>query len=150
MSWGTCYSGSNNIHFGYPPIMNDGRNYSSWQPGAVINEQIRKEENITTNWQYRKYLTDNADSIIKYNQLESCDNCCAGIAKFGDDSSKPTTTATATPFLYKGCADNSTPFGYETSDLKNMYLGDYQLQSRMVTPVLTQAQILQQKYPNAN
>ena len=80
MSWGTCYSGSNNIHFGYPPIMNDGRNYASWQPGAVINEQIRKDENITTNWQYRKYLTDNADSIIKYYQLVSYDNCCAGIA----------------------------------------------------------------------
>ena len=147
MSWGTCYSGSNNIHFGYPPIMNDGRNYASWQPGAVINEQIRKDENITTNWQYRKYLTDNADSIIKYNQLESCDNCCAGIAKYGDGDIK---TNTNTPFLYKDCNDTSKPFGYESSDLKNMYLADYQLQSRMVTPVLTQAQILQKKYPNAN
>ena len=28
MSWGTCYSGSNNIHFGFPPIMTDGRNYA--------------------------------------------------------------------------------------------------------------------------
>ena len=37
MSWATCYAGSNNIHFNYPPIMNDGRNFASWQPGAVIN-----------------------------------------------------------------------------------------------------------------
>ena len=33
MSWGTCFSGSNNIHFDFPPIMSDGRNFSSWQPG---------------------------------------------------------------------------------------------------------------------
>ena len=43
MSWGTCYQGSNNIHFDFPPIMTDGRNFAKWQPGAVINENIRKE-----------------------------------------------------------------------------------------------------------
>ena len=41
MSWGTCYSGSNNIHFDFPPIMSDGRNFSKWQPGAKINEELR-------------------------------------------------------------------------------------------------------------
>ena len=46
MSWGTCYSGSNNIHFDFPPIMADGRNYATWQPGAAINATIRKEEGI--------------------------------------------------------------------------------------------------------
>ena len=43
MSWGTCYAGSNNIHFDFPPIMADGRNYATWQPGAVINENITKK-----------------------------------------------------------------------------------------------------------
>ena len=61
MSWGTCKSGSNNIHFDYPPIMMDGRNYSKWQPGAVLNEEIRKNNDIHTNWQYRSYLMNNAD-----------------------------------------------------------------------------------------
>ena len=69
MSWGTCTNGSNNIHFDFPPIMNDGRNFATWQPGAVINKQIRKENNINTNSQYRQFLTENADSIIKANQL---------------------------------------------------------------------------------
>ena len=49
MSWATCSAGSNNIHFNYPPLMNDGRNYSSWQPGAVINENIRAYSNIKSN-----------------------------------------------------------------------------------------------------
>ena len=71
MSWGTCYTGSNNIHFDFPPIMADGRNYAKWQPGAAINAEIRKTEGITTNWQYRKYLTHNADNIIKHNQLSA-------------------------------------------------------------------------------
>ena len=44
MTWGTCYSGSNNIHFDFPSIMSDGRNYSNWQPGAVINEELSKEK----------------------------------------------------------------------------------------------------------
>ena len=63
MSWGTCYSGSNNIHFDYPPIMDDGRNYSKWQPAAVLNNEIRKSEGIKTNWEYRNYLVANAGNI---------------------------------------------------------------------------------------
>ena len=56
MSWGTCYSGSNNIHFDFPPIMADGRNYTSWQPGTKISEDIREQAGIKSNWQYRKYI----------------------------------------------------------------------------------------------
>ena len=71
MSWGTCYAGSNNIHFGFPPIMTDGRNYAQWQPGAVVNKTLRKEAGIKSNWQYRKYLQENADQIIEYDQRQA-------------------------------------------------------------------------------
>ena len=145
MSWGTCYSGSNNIHFGFPPIMDDGRNYATWQPGAVINEQIRKDADIKTNWSYRNYLTQNADSIIRTNQLEACNECCSCPAKYGDNQ-----PISNTPFLYKSCTDSSQPFGYENSDLKNLYLSSYQLQCRMVAPILTQDQYLKDGYPNPN
>ena len=144
MSWGTCYSGSNNIHFDFPPIMNDGRNFAKWQPGAVINKEIREENGINTNWKYRQYLTENADSIIKANQLESCNNCCyCPTMRVGEPISN-------TPFLYKSCMDKSQPYGYEESDLKNLYLSSQQLQSRMVAPILTQEQILKQNIPNPN
>jgi hypothetical protein len=144
MSWGTCYSGSNNIHFDFPAIMSDGRNYASWQPGAVINEQIRKEANITNNWDYRRYLTNNADDIIKNNQLAACDSCCS-CPNYNAVSGTPDH-----PFLYKSCIDSSVPFGYTNSDLKNNYISDFQLQSRMVAPILTQDQLLLQKFPRAN
>ena len=145
MTWGTCYSGSNNIHFDFPPIMTDGRNYATWQPGAVINQQIKKQANIKSNWQYRKYLTDNADSIIKYNQLEACDQCCSCPARYGNQKS-----ISNSPFLYHSCDEKTQPYGYENSDLKNLYLDEYQLQCRLETPVITQSQLLQQQYQNYN
>jgi hypothetical protein len=144
MSWGTCNAGSNNIHFDFPPIMTDGRNYAKWQSGAVINQEIRKDNNIKSNWQYRQFLTTNADSIIKSNQLEACDNCCyCPTLKAGEPVPN-------TPFLYKSCTEKSQPYGYENSDLKQLYLSSQQLQARMVAPILTQEQYLLQKYPNPN
>ena len=145
MSWGTCNSGSNNIHFGFPPLMTDGRNYTSWQPNAVLNNKIRKQENITTNGQYRKYLTDNASAIMQFNAMESCDQCCACPPRYGDNQPQ-----TGTPYLYKSCGDSTAAFGYENSDLKTQYLTSQQLQSRMTAPKLSQYQYIQQQIHNPN
>lgn len=131
MSWATCYSGSNNIHFGFPPIMTDGRNYADWQPNAVINNEIIKKENIKTNWQYRKYLTQNADSIIRFNQLESCNQCCTCPELNSNQKSIPNS-----PFLYKTCTDSTQPYGYQNSNLKNLYLSSQQLNARKMAPQL--------------
>jgi hypothetical protein len=46
--------------------------------------------------------------------------------------------------------EKSQPYGYEDSNLKNLYLSSYQLQCRMVAPILTQEQYLNQQYPNPN
>ena len=72
MSWATCFSGSNNIHFNFPPIMQDGRTYSSYQPEAVVNQRIQEVNNINTNWKYRQFLTQNADQIMQFNTTEAC------------------------------------------------------------------------------
>jgi hypothetical protein len=150
MSWGTCYSGSNNIYRDFPPIMNDGRNYANWQPGAVVNERIRTEANIKTNWQYRQYLCNNADAFIKFNQQSACDNCCANTGQYGSSTGQNATTNNNTPYLFKSCLDDTQQIGYENSDLKNLYLSDISLQSRMVTPVFTQSEILMKGIPRAN
>ena len=155
MSWGTCYSGSNNIHFDSPPIMDDGRNYSKWQPAAVMNNEIRKKENIKTNWDYRNYLVTNAENIISFNQREACDECSSCPPRYADPSLTPSQVnqlgnSSNTPFLYSSSADSSAPYGYETSNLKNIYLKDHELQSRMVAPLLTQDQYLAQNFKNAN
>lgn len=146
MSWGMCKSGSNNIHFDFPPIMADGRTYTSWQPGSKMSNDIKDNAGIKTNWQYRQYMQNNADSIIRYNQLASCDECCSCPARYGNETQQSSTT----PFLYKSCIDTRQPFGYEDSDLKSEYLSKYQLQCRMFTPVMSQEQLLQAGYQNYN
>jgi hypothetical protein len=146
MSWGTCYAGSNNIHADFPPIMNDGRNYTNWQPGAVINERIREQANLKTNWNYRQYLSKNADAIIKYNQMSACGECCANTVQYGTGA----TVSNNTPYLYKSCLDETKKYGYENSDLKNLYLSDVTLQSRMITPVISQSDLLFNGIPRAN
>ena len=129
MSWGTCYSGSNNIHFDFPPIMNDGRNYAGYIPEAVINNEIIKKNDIKTNAQYRQFLTNNANDIIYKNQIEACDQCGYNIKQVQGGINYNNT-----PYLYTSPFDKSEPYGYQESDLKNVYLSRQQLQSRKVSP----------------
>ena len=129
-NWGTCFSGSNNIHFNFPPIMADGRLYSSWQPDAAVNESIQKQENITSNWSYRQYLTNNATQIMKYNSLEACQEL--GLPSHEITNKTPSSNV---PYLYNSMYDNGKPgFGYCNSNLKSPYLSREQLSARMIAP----------------
>lgn len=130
MSWRTCYSGSNNIHFDSPPIMADGRNYASWQPEAVINKRIQKQEGITNNWQYRKFLQNNGLQIMNYNNLEACYNL--GLDTHVNSDSQPSSNV---PFKFRNVFDTGAPgFGYNNSDLKNPYLSREKLNARLIAP----------------
>ena len=144
MSWGTCYKGSNNIHSGFPALMSDGQWATNWEPACTVNNQIKKYAGITNNFEYRQYLINNADSIVNKNQTEACDDC--GVC--WDSFKNSNQTKCPTKYIYKSCADKTQPFGYENSDLKNMYLSSKSLQSRLAAPIMTQAQMLQM--PNFN
>ena len=143
MSWATCYTGSNNIHFGFPPIMTDGRNYAQWQPGAAINKSMREHAGIKSNWQYRKYLQENANDIIEYDQREACNNCNGCPYYHSNETAN-------NPYLYTSCVESTQPYGYENSDLKNMYLSRHELQCRLSVPDVTQDSLLQMGKLNAN
>jgi hypothetical protein len=130
MSWATCYSGSNNIHFNFPPIMTDGRNYSSWQPDAVVNERIQRQEGINNNWSYRQYLQKNGLKVMQYNTSEACYDL--GLDPHVQTGKTPSNNV---PYKFKSTFDTSTPgFGYCNSDLKNPYLSTEQLNARLVSP----------------
>jgi hypothetical protein len=128
--------------------MSDGRNFSSWQPGSVLSEELRKNAGIKTNWEYRKYMTDNADQIIKMNQMSACDQCCP-VSTINTNNTNNTNTniSSNSPFIFNSSSDKSQPFGYEDSDMKNVYLSNFQLQSRMITPVIPQSEILEKGIP---
>ena len=144
MNWGTCKKASNNIHFDFPPIMSDGRNYSSWQPNAMMNNQLVVDNNINSNADYRAFLTKNADKIIKQNQITACGGCCNCL---NIPSSVKTTNS---PYLYKSCSDSTQPYGYETSDLKEMYLSREQLNRKRQMPSLTEQEYIQMNDPHSS
>jgi len=128
---------SNNQYDNFPPLMSDGRALvASWQPEAVANKQLINENGITSNWQYRRYLTQNATKLMKTNFRESAND--VGYIKLDD---KPESSSGG-PFSFKSFLDDSKPVGYKTSDLKNLYLSREQLNARKVSPAITQEQLL--------
>lgn len=129
-----CLSGSNNIYFNFLPDMADGRTFTNYNSSAVINQNLNNN-NLTSN-QYRQYLMNHSDIIIKQNQKAACNEC--GYCPY--PVSKP-----CTPYIFSSCSDTSVPVGYETSDLKNKYLQKCELESRKIAPALNENQFLKRK-----
>ena len=144
MSWGTCYSGSNNIHFDYPPLMSDSRNFTNWNSACKKNDSLMENNSIKTNYQYRQYLIKNADTLMSNNQVGACNEC--GFCQYA--SPIQGSKAPLGKYLYKSCSDGTQPYGYQNSDLKNMYLSRQALESRLSTPILSQQELLY--YPRNN
>jgi hypothetical protein len=150
MSWAVCYSGSNNAYFNSPPIMADGRTYSTWQPEAVINRRIQAEENIHSNWHYRQFLQTNGMRIMNYNTAESCymlgmpipapsqsRQISPALNNYNSQQSYRTPSDNV-PHRFRNVFDSSRPgYGYCNSDLKNPYLSREQLNARMIAPTVT-------------
>ena len=114
-------NGSHNIHFNYPPLMEDSRLFSDYH-SSVFNDKVLKENNnIQTNSDYRKYLQVNADAIIKNNQLNSC-----GESPYYTQTSF--TTNHKTPYIFDSTLSSSDLI--DTSDLKDLYLSRQRLDSQ--------------------
>lgn len=108
---------TNNIYDGFPPLMNDGRSITAaFQPQSVVNDQILQDSGIQTNWQYRKYLSENGKKIMERNFRDACND--VGYVERYVGESVPTATS-------RGNLQN------KDSDLKEMYLSREQLNSRL-------------------
>jgi hypothetical protein len=109
--------------------MSDGRNYATWQPDAVVNERIQKQEGIQNNWQYRQYLQKHDIQIMNYNSTEACYDL--GLDPHVQTDRTPSSNV---PYTFRNTFDTSTPgYGYCNSDLKNPYLSSEQLNSRLLS-----------------
>jgi hypothetical protein len=142
---------ANNLYPGFPPLMNDGRALiASWQPEAVENNHLLVESGVTSNWEYRKYLTHNAHSIIQRNFKEA-ENDCGYVelgTKRGNESAYLPIFAGlpksySTPAYYDSYIQTEYSHGRFDSDLKANYLSREQLAARTVTPIITQAELLE-------
>ena len=136
---------SNNKYDNFPPLMSDGRSITNtWQPESTINADLLKSTGIQSNWQYRNFLIHHAKDIMEYNFRESAND--VGYYKrpvdVADIQSNQAFGMNATPHLYTSATDKSRPKGFVTSDLKDIYLSREQLDSRKISPVITQEQLL--------
>ena len=113
---------TNNVYPAFPPLMSDGRALvSNWQPSTetVANDALK--HGITSNWEYRRYLTQHAQEIMQDNFLSSAND---------------------TGYMYPGpraSPDVSVVVGRDVSDLKSMYLTREQLAAQKQVFALPQS-----------
>ena len=135
---------TNNKYPQFPPLMNDGRSITaSWQHDAVTNATLIKDNNIRSNWEYRQYLTKNADKVAEQNFRESSNDLGYNnrFATVPNIQSNQFYGASG-PAMYASILDDKQVLGHTTSDLKTTYLTREDLQSRKFSPVITQAQFI--------
>ena len=137
-----AYSAEHNLHKGFPAIMTDGRIYASYQPDAVVNQYIINKAGITSNFQYRKYLQRNANTIMKENTTEASNETGMVPYRVGAYNNMSNDSATMyspnTPFMYHSVKDSRNPNYIAVNDsvLKARYLTREQQQARMMAPVV--------------
>lgn len=122
---------TNNKYPNFPPNMTDGRSiFSTWQNDTQINEQLIKKNNITSNWEYRQFLTKNATTIMEYNYRESA-NDTGYIIPTGQEEKNNTMII---PSTFDSLNDRSKSF--QKSDLKEIYLTREQLNAKKISPYI--------------
>ena len=128
---------TNNQYPSFPPLMSDSRSLiASWQPETIINNNLIVDSGIKSNWEYRKYLTTHAVDIMKYNMTEAC-NDVGYYKRYTEPPAEPIQSG----YMYKSYMD-TTPSSVGTSDLKQLYISREQLNSRKISPGITQEELL--------
>jgi hypothetical protein len=141
MSWGTFYSGSNNIRHDEPPLMSDRRLFTNINPACELNDKIKRKVGIKNNYEYRQYLIHNGKTLIENNTIKSCDENSECVKQSRDKEMH-------NKYLFKSIGDPHTPYGYNSSDLKKLYISRANLQNKIVTPIITQADLLRMQSMN--
>ena len=101
----------------------------SWQPQALLNNNMLQDSNITSNWKYRQYIQKNGSQIMKYNSMESI-NASGNNPYYGADTNQSTANI---PHLYPSLQSETK--GYN-SDLKQDFLKSQRIKARMVSPAI--------------
>ena len=109
------------------------KNYASWQPESSVNNKIRQDSKLTSNWKYRQYLQNNAQSIMKYNTIETIR--ASGNNPYVSENIVETPNV---PYLFNSIHDTTqSMIGNNNSDLKNDFLKREQMSARMVAPSIS-------------
>ncbi len=77
----SCYKTSDNKHFDCPPRMSDGRHFTDYRPSCHVNDLLRADNAISNSFQFRKFLQENAVTLMNKNREVACaKNCCSPCA----------------------------------------------------------------------
>ena len=77
MDTGSCSKTSNNKFFGCPPRMDDARHFTDYRPNCYLNNTLKANNKTFNSFQYRMFLTHNADKLMEMNRKDNCEkNCC--------------------------------------------------------------------------
>ena len=87
----SCYKTSNNKYFKCPPRMDDGRHFTDYRPNCHVNNLVRSNNATINSFQYRTFLTHNANKLINLNRTHACKKNCCGPCE------KPYNTGTMLP-----------------------------------------------------
>jgi hypothetical protein len=145
----TMYPVQNNTQYKQaPPITSNNKQVlATIQPEAENNNALLSSAGITSNWQYRKYLTDNASDLIEYNYRESNNENNFAVRQ----SNPPNIQCNEVkgeynvPRLQHDALDASHRFGKPASDLKNMYLNQANNDLLKIAPVITPENVIRQR-----
>ena len=82
---------THNLYKDYPPMMADGRVISaSWQPEAVINNNLVKMVGVTSNWHSSRLLCSSPSGLYDTSIILSATSCVLyGSVIFSQISSVP-------------------------------------------------------------
>lgn len=137
---------TNNQYTDFPPLMADGRALiASWQSQTLINDNLLKENNIQSNWEYRRYLSQNAEAIMRQNFIEAANDMGyyermnrdmqSNYSPIGDQSRFSTYNSPSMVSSAQSAIVNN-------SDLKELYLSREELEKKRELPFITQDELL--------
>jgi hypothetical protein len=119
--WATDYVTNNNATNQFPGIVQDGRTFTVYQDDT---ETFKHNHGIQTNSEYRKYLMDHANELMKMNFKTSIlENKTPIVHQPFKNGS---------PYLIRA---QEQPYGYETSFAKEMYLTRQMLDDKKRRPM---------------
>jgi hypothetical protein len=77
----SCNKGSNNKYFKCPPRMSDGRHFTDYRPSCHVNNMIRANNKKLNSFEYRNFLTKNANELMDLNRKYACQQNGCGPCK---------------------------------------------------------------------
>ena len=122
-------------------IVNGGAQFTNYNSATEINKMIKDDRELSTNNQYRAYLTKNASTIMERNKQTAI-----AATPFNPVKNQLMQNPEKKYIIFSNYNENATGLpGYVDSDLKRSYLSRMELESRREVPYVNQETLLQYK-----